>query len=78
MSVTFMWEPIKDAHSFEEGTSSDQDAFAPAFGTLPIELGPEAVDKLMAMSYARGGDNIFKEVAEKIEKIGRIRIWTEH
>lgn len=79
MSVTFMWEAVRDARNFQYGTSDDRNALEKTFGQMPVELGVEHAATLRAMSAAKGttGD-VYSEIADKIDKVGRIRVWPEY
>jgi len=76
MSASIRWRPTSDkGKCFHNGTSSSFDRLRRALGGS--EFGPEHVMQLRAMAIA-AADPFYNEVADVIENVGSIEIWTEY
>lgn len=75
MSISVLWEPVGAKKGrFENGTSSEYNAITKVIGNTISE---EDIPILRAMAVA-ANSKFFDEVADIVEKIGGINIWSEY
>lgn len=75
MSVSLYFHPVDAAHLIS-GTSSTVEVLEKVFGDrFPLDFGPEDHKMLLAMGLAHAGmDNPYIELANAVNKYGRIRV----
>ncbi len=79
MSVSFKYRVAKGGKSIPHGTSSDIPILEEVFGRIPVVLGEEDVPKLRAMALVCVHQpNIYSKLAEIIDDIGSIELFTEY
>lgn len=74
MSVSLYFHPVDAAHLIS-CTSFTFEVLEKVFGDFPLDFGPEDHKMLLAMGLARAvKDNPYIELANAVNKYGRIRV----
>lgn len=75
MSVTIHWRPVSQKSKyFLGGTSTSFDVLKRVFGNIVTE---QNVPTLRAMSVV-ANDGFYDEIADTIERVGEIEVWSEN
>ncbi len=77
MSVSIMWAPTEDGQC-AGGLSSNVEILERAFGNVPITLTNCHIQKLMGISAAQPGEDLWRSLINAIQRHKQIRVWTEY
>lgn len=78
MSVSLVWQPIKSTSLHANGQSSTKETLERAFGSFPLELGSESIERLNGLCAGDPTNPTYNELIIAIERHKRIAVRAEY